>query len=76
MILPSQKLHRFNPLFGGFAHPIGIICLYRGKIVQPPFRNHLLNHFLKLTLDYFNIVFIAQFFIFSKAGLKNNPVAY
>jgi len=53
MILPSQKLDRFNALLGGFGHPIEIICLYRGKIVQPLFRYHLLDHFLKLTFDYY-----------------------
>jgi hypothetical protein len=55
MILPSQKLHRFNPLLGGFGHPIGIICLYRGKIIQPFSVNHLRDHFLKLALDYVTI---------------------
>jgi len=75
MILPSQKLHRFNPLLGGFGHPVRIICLYRGKIVQPPFRNHLLNHYFKAHIGLLLLFYIAQILIFFKNRLKNNPVA-
>jgi len=61
MVLPSQKLNRFNPFLGGFGHPIEVIFLYRGKIVQPPFLYHLLDHFLKLTLDYYPKEHISAF---------------
>jgi len=55
MMLPSQKLHRFNPFLGGFGHPIRIVCLYRRKIIQPFSVNHLRDHFLKLASDYFTM---------------------
>jgi hypothetical protein len=77
MILPSQKLHRFNPLFGGFGHPIGIICLYRGKIIQPFYLNHLRDHFLKLALDCFTIDGnVTESLNFFKRCFKNNSVAF
>jgi hypothetical protein len=77
MILPSQKLHRFNPLFGGFGHPIGIICLYRGKIIQPFYLNHLRDHFLKLALDYFTMMCnVTESLNFFKRCFKKNLLLF
>jgi hypothetical protein len=64
MILPSQKLHRFNPLLGGLGHPIEIVRPCRREIIQPSFDNHFHDHWFgsHLIFDFYyqKIVIISK----------------